>query len=72
MRIIALCQKTKQTIGSDLEHLPVFKDLRGAYLEQNAGMIHVSNPEQFLVLKAPRWDDPEQNATTIRKKNIKP
>ena len=51
MRIIALCQKTKQTFGSDLEYLPVFKALRGADPEQNTGTIHESNLEHLLVLR---------------------
>ena len=43
VQLVALCQKTKEKIfGSDLEHLPIFKALRE------------SNPEQLLVVKAPR------------------
>ena len=53
------CVKSKtKTFGSNLEHLPVFKALSRADLEQNAGTIHKSNPEHLLVFKAPRGDNP--------------
>ena len=52
VRIIALCQKQKQTFKSDLEHLPVFEALRRADPEQNAGTIYESNPEHLLILVA--------------------
>ena len=47
----------KNTFWSNLEHFPVFKALRRADPEQNAGMINESNPEHLLVFKAPRRDD---------------
>ena len=34
--------------------------------EQNAGTIHVFNPEHLFVFEAPRRDNPEQNAGTIQ------
>ena len=47
--IIELCQKKiSKTFWSDSEHLPVLKALCGADLEQNAGIIHESNPEYLL------------------------
>ena len=43
-----------------------FKALCGDDPEQNAGTIHMSNPECLFVFKAPRGDDPSQ----WRKKNL--
>ena len=52
-----MSKKLTKTFGSNFEHLPVFKALRGANVEQNAGTIHESNAEHFLVFKAPHGDD---------------
>ena len=60
----SIVKKQKNTFGSDLEHLPVFKALRRADPEQNAGTIHKSKPEHLLVLKAPRGDDPRVQSGT--------
>ena len=48
----------KKHFGPIWNTSPVFKALRGADPEQNAGTIHESNPEHLLVFKAPRGDDP--------------
>ena len=42
--IIVYKKKKNHTFGSNLEYLLVLKVLRRADLEQNAGMIHKSNP----------------------------
>ena len=52
-------KKLNKTFGSNLEHLPVFKAISGADPEQNAGMNHEYNPENLLVSKALRGDDPQ-------------
>ena len=69
--------KTKKSFGFDKEHLPVFKPLCRDDLEQNAGMIHesnpkhlpLSNPEHLPILKAPRKDILEQNVGTTHGSN---
>ena len=45
-------KKTKQKVGSNLEHLPVLSALcTWEQSGQNAGTIHASNPEHFLFLR---------------------
>ena len=41
--------KLNKTVGSDLEHLPIFKALSGADPKQNGGPIYKFNPEHLLV-----------------------
>ena len=45
-----------------MDHLPVFKALRGDNPEQNAGTICASNLEHLPVFKALCGEDPEKNA----------
>ena len=60
VRILALCQKLNQKFGcGDNPRIqsgkpPCLKAQGGDYPEQNAGMIHASNLEHLLVVKALR------------------
>ena len=51
-------KKLNKTFVSDLEHLLVFKALRGADQEQYAGTIQESNKEHLLFFEAQRADKP--------------
>ena len=54
MRMIALCQKLNKKIGSDLEHLPVFKVYMGTIRNRTQGQSKhpIWNTPPFLRLNA--------------------
>ena len=57
-------KKLNKIFGSNLEHLRIFKALRGADPEQNAGTIHEPNREDLPIFKVPRGDDPQFQSGT--------